>query len=306
MRAVVVRSYGGPEVLEISEVPVPAAGPGELRIKVAAAAVNPVDAQTRSGALTAGGLLPARKVVGIGWDVAGTVEKLGQGVTGFSAGELVIGLSDRLPLPAKAQADYVVLDARAVAKLSAGADLIAASTLPLNGLTAAQALDCAGVRAGQSLLVTGAAGAVGGFAVELAALRGVTVVATAGDRDEKLVRDLGASFFVPRGVELSPEIRKAVPGGVDAVIDAANIGMPALDAVRVGGTFVSVLGEGPVPLRGIRVASVWIRADGTQLADLVAANLRLRVARTMPLGQVADAHRLPEKGGLRGRLVLVP
>ncbi|MEU3412072.1 NADP-dependent oxidoreductase [Streptomyces sp. NPDC006658] len=306
MKAVIIRSFGGPEVLEIAEVPVPEPGTGQVRIRVAAAAVNPVDVQTRSGALTAAGLLPEREVIGIGWDVAGIVEALGPEVVGFQLGDAVIGLSDRLALSLKTQAEYVVLDTDAVAAVPAGTDLMAAATLPLGGLTAAQALDITGAKPGDTLLVTGAAGAVGGYTVQLAALAGVRVVAVAGADDEELVRDLGADFFVPRTADLPAAVRDLVPGGVHAAVDAASVGMPALDAVRGGGSLVSVLGNAPTPLRGIRVGNVWIRADGPRLTKLAAAGLRPRVADVLPLDKVTEAHRRLAAGGLRGRLVLVP
>ena len=306
MKAVTIQSHGGPEVLEIVDVAVPEPGTGQVRIKVAAAAVNPVDAQTRSGALTEAGLLPPRDTTGLGWDLSGTIDAVGHGVAGFSPGDPVIGLSDRLALSLKAQAEYVVLDADAVAGIPAGMDLTAAATLPLNGLTAAQALDLAALGPGQSLLVTGAAGAVGGYAVELAARAGIRVVAAADERDERVVREFGAGNFVPRGADLASAVRAAVPGGVDATIDSACVGGSALDATRGGGAFVAVLGRVPVPLRGIRVSNVWIRADGPRLSALAAAGLQLRVADVLPLDQVVHAHQRLDKGGLRGRLVLIP
>src|SRR5689334_833386 len=115
MRAVVVKSFGGPEAMEIEELPVPAAGVGQVRIRVEAAGVNPVDAATRSGQLAAAGLMAPRDVVGIGWDVAGTVDQVGPEVTGFAPGDRVIGLRDRLDVPLGTYAEYVVLDATAVA-----------------------------------------------------------------------------------------------------------------------------------------------------------------------------------------------
>lgn len=306
MKAVSVRSFGGPEVLEVAEVPTPEPGPGQVRIRVAAAAVNPVDVQTRTGALTAGGLLPKREVIGIGWDVAGVIDEVGSQVAGFRRGDTVIGLSDRLALPLKTQAEHVVLDADAVAAVSADTDLVAAATLPLGGLTAAQALDIAAAKPGDTLLVTGAAGAVGGYTVQLAAMAGVRVVAVAGADDEELVRGLGAEFFVPRSADLPAAVRDLVPGGVHTAVDAASVGMLALDGVRSGGSLVSVLGNAPMPLRGIRVSNVWIRADGPRLTELAAVGLRCRVADVLPLDEVAEAHRRLEAGGLRGRLVLVP
>ncbi|GAA2394073.1 NADP-dependent oxidoreductase [Dactylosporangium salmoneum] len=301
-----IREFGGPDVLEIGEVPVPLPGPLQVRIRVAAATVNPVDVQTRSGALARAGIMPPREVVGLGWDVSGTVDAVGPAVEDFTPGDRVIGLSDRPGLALKAQADQVVLDAAATARLPDGADLVAAATLPLNALTAAQALDLL-PRPPETLLVTGAAGAVGGYAVELAARAGARVIAVARPGDGPLVRSLGAAEVVPPSADLAADVRALAPGGVDAAVDAAGLGIGALDAVRGAGAFVSVLGgAAPPPLRGIRVANVWIRADGPRLATLAAADLTLRVAATLPLTHVAEAHRRLETGGLRGRLVLVP
>ena len=236
MRAVRARGFGGVEVLEVAEVAVPAAGPGQVRIRVEAATVNPVDLATRSGALTEAGLLPERDLVGLGWDVAGVVAEIGAGVSGFAMGDRVVGLSDRLDVTLGTHADQVVLDATAVARAPAGVPAVAAATLPLNGLTAAQALDRLGLGEGQSLLVTGAAGAVGGFAVQLAAGRGLRVAAVAGEDDEELVRAMGAEWFVPRSVaRLGAAVREFVPAGLDGAVDAAVLGTVALDAVRGGG-----------------------------------------------------------------------
>jgi NADPH:quinone reductase len=312
MRAVVVRSYGGPEALEAVDVPVPDLGPGQVRIRVEAAAVNPVDAATRQGLMNVArpGVIGDRDHVGIGWDVAGTVDAVGPGVTSFGPGDRVIGLRDRLDQPLGTYAEQVVLDAADVAPAPGGVDSAAASTLPLNGLTAVQALDLLGLAAGQTILVTGAAGGLGGFGVELAAMRGLRVVAAAGEDDEKLVRELGAAAFVPRSADLAVAVRDLVPGGVDAAFDAAVLGYPALDAVRAGGSFAAFVGPGPVPLRGIRVVPVNIRADGAALTGLsalaAAGKLTLRVAGTYPLADAAAAQERLQAGGVRGRLVLIP
>jgi NADPH:quinone reductase len=197
-----------------------------------------------------------------------------------------------------------------VAGAVAGSDSAALSTIPLNGLTAIQALDILAPRAGQSVLVTGAAGGLGAFSVELAAMRGLRVIAAAGDDDEKLVRSLGAAEFVPRSAELAAAVRDLVPGGVDTVFDAAVLGYPALDAVRARGSFAAFIGPGPVPVRGIRVVPVNIHADGAALAGLsglaAAGKLTLRVADTYPLADAGRAHERLQAGGVRGRLVLVP
>jgi NADPH:quinone reductase len=304
MRAVIVRSFGGPEVLEVADVPVPAPGAGQVRIRVEAAGVNLVDVATRGGALTEVGLMTGGLPVGLGWDAAGVVDAVGPGVDGFAVGDRVVGLSDRLEVPTAGQAEFVVLDAASVARCDL--DPVEAATLPLNVLTAAQGLDLLDLAEGQTLLVTGAAGAVGGFAVELAAARGLRVLALAGAGDEDLVRKLGASVWIPRSAPLAASVRQAVPGGVDGVLDAAVLGVRALDALRGGGAFTSVIsGAMPPALRGTRVANVFARADGRQLTDLIPL-VTPRVAATLPLAEVAEAHRRLEKGGLRGRLVLTP
>ena len=312
MRAVVVRSYGGPEALEIVEMPVPEPGRGQIRIRVEAAAVNPVDIATREGLMNVArpGVIAGRGQVGIGWDVAGVIEATGPDVIGFAPADRVIGLRDRLDQPVGTYAGQVILDAADTAPAPAGNDAIAASTIPLNGLTAIQALDALALPAGQTILVTGAAGGLGGFGTELAAMRGLRVIAAAGDADEEHVRDLGAAEFVPRSAHLATAVRDLVPGGVYAVFDAAVLGYPALDAVRAGGSFATFVGTGPVPLRGIRVVPVSIHADGAALAGLsrlaAAGKLTLRVADTYPLAEAGKAHQRLQAGAVRGRLVLVP
>lgn len=312
MRAVVVRTYGGPEALEVVDVPAPEPRRGQVRIRVEAAAVNPVDIATREGLMNVArpGVIRDREHVGIGWDVAGTVDAVGVDVTSLTPGDRVIGLRDRLDQPLGTYAEQVVLDAADVAPAPAGVDGAAASTIPLNGLTALQALDALGLAAGRTILVTGAAGGLGGFVAELAAMRGLRVIAAAGDGDSKLVRELGAVDFVPRSADLAVAVRDLVPSGVDAVFDAAVLGYPALDAVRAGGAFTAFVGSGPVPVRGIRVTPVHIHADGAALTGLsalaAAGKLTLRVANTYPLEEVAKAQERLQAGGVRGRLVLIP
>ncbi|WP_159922493.1 MULTISPECIES: NADP-dependent oxidoreductase [Nocardia] len=307
MRAVVVRRT---DVVEIVEVPTPQPGPGTIRIAVAAATVNPVDLMVRAGV---GGtpFAAPREQWGIGWDAAGTVDAIGAGVTEFTVGQSVIGISDRLDVSLGAQADYVVLEAGNVAPAPLSVSAVQAATIPLNGLTAIQAVRALDPASTDTLLVTGAAGAVGGFAVELAAARGVRVVASASPADEDTVRALGATDFVPREASLPDAVRTLIPGGVDAALDAAALGPQTLAAVRGGGRFVSIsVPNTPIPLRGIDVRTVLVRADRAQLDDLVArvdaGELTLRIAETLPLTSVADAHRRLAAGGLRGRLVLVP
>ena len=310
MRSLIIREFGGPEALELVELDSVQAGPGELRIRVAASTVNPIDLSTRAGRLTQSGLMAPAAHVGIGWDVAGVVEQVGPGVTRFAVGDAVVGLRDLL-FAGGAHADEVVLHESAVAPAPRSVSPAEAATLPLNGLTADRALELTGLHRGETLLVTGAAGGVGGFALELAALRGIRTVAVAGPDDEALVRRLGATDFVARTEELGRAVRRVVPGGVDAVIDAAVLGIRAHDALRGGGTFVALVAPfAPPSIRGTRVVVQEVYADGARLAELSAlvdaGLLTLRVARRFPLEQAAEAHAVAERGGLRGRIVLEP
>ncbi|MFF3460840.1 NADP-dependent oxidoreductase [Streptomyces sp. NPDC002619] len=295
MRAVVVTEFGGPEAVEIVESAVPEPGARQVRIKVAASALNPVDAGVREGVFGGAG-----KQVGLGWDVAGTVDAVGPAAA-WSVGDQVVALDHGMVKPLGAHAEYVVVDADAVAKAPVTADAAHAATLPLNALTAVQALDLLELAPGQSLLVTGAAGAVGGYAVQLAAHRGIAVTALARQGDEELVRSLGADRFVAEGEA----------AGFDAVLDAAVLGEPALAWVRDGGAYVGVIPQAhPASERGVRTTSVAVAADGARLADLVrlvdSGVLTLRVAETYPLEEAAKAHARLAEGGVRGRLVLVP
>ncbi|GAA3096224.1 NADP-dependent oxidoreductase [Streptomyces echinatus] len=296
MRAAVVKTFGGPEAVEIAEVALPEPGAGQVRIKVAAGALNPVDLYVRSGAFGGAG-----KTIGLGWDVAGTVDAVGVAAA-WQVGDPVVALVPGVAEPLAAHAEYVVVDADAVAAAPASVDAVHAGSLPLNGLTALQALDLLDLEPGASVLVTGAAGAVGGFAVQLAAHRGIEVTGHARAGDEELVRSLGAAHFTTGEVPA---------GSVDAVLDAAMLGAPALEWVRDGGSFVSAQpGRQPESEREVRVTAVEVRADGAQLAELVrlvdAGALTPRVAETFALEEAAKAHARLAEGGLRGRLVLVP
>ncbi|MER5397697.1 NADP-dependent oxidoreductase [Streptomyces sp. NPDC002599] len=296
MRAAVVTSFGGPEAVEIVEVALPEPGARQVRIKVAAAGVNPVDAGMRAGVFGGAG-----KRLGLGWDVAGVVEAVGV-ASGWNVGDEVVALAYGIAKPLGTHADLVVVDADAVAAAPRSVDAAHAASLPLNALTAAQALDWLGLEPGASLLVTGAAGAVGGYAVQLAARLGVSVTALAREGDEELVRSLGADRFVSDGV---------APRSVDAVLDAAILGADALDWVRDGGAFMGVIpGAHPASVRGVRTGAVEVAADGARLAELVAlvdeGALTTRVAGTYALDEAVKAHARLAEGGLRGRLVLVP
>ncbi|MFG2458533.1 NADP-dependent oxidoreductase [Streptomyces sp. NPDC048523] len=296
MRAAVVRTFGGPEAVEVVESELPEPGARQVRIKVAGAALNPVDLGVRAGVFGGAG-----KQIGLGWDVAGTVDAVGV-ATVWSVGDEVVALQGGVAKALGTHAEYVVVDTDAVAKAPVTVDAVHAATLPLNALTAVQALDLLELTEGQSLLVTGAAGAVGGFAVQLAVHRGVSVTGLAREGDEEFVRSLGAAEFTTA---------VAAAGTVDAVLDAAVLGEAVLERVRDGGAYVGVLpGAHPGSVRGVRTASVAVEADGARLAELAGlvdkGVLTLRVAGTYALDEVVKAHARLAEGGVRGRLVLVP
>ncbi|MFI5697099.1 NADP-dependent oxidoreductase [Kribbella sp. NPDC051586] len=306
MRALVARRLDGPDAIELIETDVPEPAAGQLRIKVAAAAVNPVDLAVSAGLAVEFGLTAAREQFGLGWDVAGTVDAVGPDTE--APAETVVGVADLLGRSLKAHAEYVVLDVDAVVRAPEGLDLAKAATFGLNGLTALQA-----VRSlqGQTVFVTGAAGGVGGYTVELAKHRGLTVIASAGARDEELVRRLGADHFVDRNEDLAAAVRRIVPAGVDGVVDAAVVGIGAQEAVRNGGRHIHVQpGPRPPHLRGITVEQLFIhtnRADLEELVGLVEAGvLSTRVADTYGLDEAAIAYKRVAAGGVRGRVVLVP
>lgn len=315
MRAVGVVEYGGPEVLRVLELPDPKAGPGEIRIRVRAAAVNPTDTFVRNGARAEAqrGVSPPPYVPGM--DAAGIVEEIGEATpTGVRVGDHVMAVV----VPAGshgAYAERVVVPAESVAPVPAGASDVQACTLPMNGLTARLALDTLCLQAGQTLAVTGSAGAFGGYVIQLAKADGLTVVADASDEDEPLVSDLGADVVVARGDDVAERIRQAVPQGVDGLADGALLNGLVAGAVRDGGKVVTVRGyrgdDGAGAARGvtfhpIRVADYALRSDKLEgLRRQVEAGLvSLRVARTFSPEQAPEAHRLLEAGGVRGRLVI--
>jgi NADPH:quinone reductase-like Zn-dependent oxidoreductase len=307
MLAAVVRKVGGPEVVEVLEVALPEPGPLQVRIKVAAAALNPADAAVWAGYF---GSLEGMEHAGLGLDAAGTIDAVGPGVL-LGVGTPVIAFDAMVLRPTKAQAEYLVVDLNSLAPAPQGMDLTLAATIPLNAMTASQALDHLPLRPRDTVLVTGAAGAVGGYAVELARTRGVRIVAQGQPEDEEFLRRHGATWFVSRDEELSEAVRRFVPQGVDGVLDTAALGERALAAVRDGGTFVSVRSDVlPEPQRGIAVRHATAGPEATRLSFLSALAevgvVTPRVAQTHPLSEAAAAHAQLARGGLRGRIVLVP
>jgi NADPH2:quinone reductase len=306
-RAVGIPRPGGPEVLEVIDRPVRDPGDGEVRIAVAAAAVNPTDIGLRAAG--AQGLEPPWTP---GMDAAGTIESVGPGVDRLSVGQAVMAaVTPRRP-EGGAQAALLVAPAASVVEIPEGATVKQAATLPMNGLTAERGLELLGLAAGDTLAVSGGAGLLGSYVIGLARERGLRVVADAKAGEEELVRGFGADVVVERSDDFSGAVRGVEPDGVAAVYDTALLNDAALGAIRDGGGLVVVRGwhggEAPrgIAVHGAMVREVLERTDWLQELRALAGDgrLSLRVAAEFPPEQAAEAHRLMDAGGLRGRALI--
>jgi len=310
VRAAGLTEFGEPDVLHILELPQPQAGPGELRIRVHAAAVNPTDTLRRNGARAAELKdVPMPHVPGM--DAAGVLEEIGEGVvTDLNLGDRVMAIV--VPHETHgAYAEQIVVPAESAARVPAGATDAEAASLPMNGLTARLALDVLGLAPTQTVAVSGAAGAVGGYVIQLAKTGGLRVIADAAPRDEALVKELGADVVLPRGKDYPQQIRAAVPDGVDGFVDAALFDRLALPAVRDGGRIATLRWFSEPGERGITFHPVRVPEYAREQSKLNRlrqqvedGQITLRVAQILPAQQAAEAHRLLEAGGVRGRLIL--
>ncbi|MGW5848720.1 NADP-dependent oxidoreductase [Streptomyces sp. NPDC055254] len=307
MKAVRYERYGSSEVLRVEEADRPTPGAGQVLLKVAATTFNPVDAAIRAGYLQDVFPLDLPHVPGI--DVAGTVAGLGDGVEGFGVGDAVVGF---LPMNVPgAAAEYVVAPAAVLAAAPKAVDLADAAALPSVGLTAWEALfEYAGLAAGQSLLVNGASGAVGGYAVQLAARAGAVVTATASPSHADRVRGYGAARIIDH---TSTTLAAAGLGTFDVVLDlvaAPPAGTAELvGLVSDGGVLVSTTADAdPDPSRAVRTARVFARSDADLLAELVAlvdsGHLHLHIADRRPLADLPAVHAAAAEGRLPGKTVI--
>jgi NADPH:quinone reductase-like Zn-dependent oxidoreductase len=310
MRAVVLDRFGAPEVLTVVERAKPEPLPTEIRVKVAAAGVNPVDCKTRAGQGMSAflGGLPAV----LGWDVAGVVDAVGMGVSRFAVGDPVYGMP-WFPRPAGGYAEYVTAPSRQFAVRPAGLDDVSAAALPLAGLTAWQALvEIAEVAENQRVLIHAAAGGVGHLAVQIAKSRGAYVIGTASSTKHRLLGELG----LDEAVNYQGTRFEQVLEPVDVVLDlvGGDVSVRSLDVLRPGGLLVCLPSRAAADAvaaaqgRGQRATGMIVEPDGyglEQLAALVAAgSLRPLVSETFELEQAAEAHRLIEGGRTTGKIVL--
>ncbi|GAB2580013.1 NADP-dependent oxidoreductase [Microlunatus antarcticus] len=310
MKAVRFHAYGDPSVLRLDDVEQPVPGPGQVRVRVTATSFNGIDANIRGGGMQ--GPIPVALPHTPGIDVAGTVDALGDGVTGLEPGGRVVGF---LPMVDDgASADFVLAPADLLAAAPTSISLTDAAALPTVGLTAWQALfDHGGLTSGQRVLVNGAGGAVGGYAVQLAKRAGAHVIATASPRSSARVRSAGADDVVDH---TTTDLAAAVTEPVDLVLNLAPVVPAQLDAlvglVRPGGVVVSTTVWMPAPsdkARGVRGVDLFVRSDAAQLAHLVAlvdrGELRVHVEERVPLADLTSVHARAAAGELSGKVVVV-
>ncbi|MEU8635364.1 NADP-dependent oxidoreductase [Amycolatopsis sp. NPDC048633] len=309
MKAVRFHEYGTPDVLRYEDVDQPVPGAGQVRIRVAATSFNSVDGNIRGGFMR--GPIPVVLPHTPGLDVAGTVDALGEGVTGLQAGDEVIGF---LPMDGDgAAAEYVLAPAEVLTPAPQGVPLADAAALPVVGLTAWQALfDHSKLQSGQRVLINGAGGAVGGYAVQLAKGAGAHVIATASPRSGDAVKSAGADEIIDH---TTAGVTAAVTEQVDVVLNLAPVDPAELAAlvtlVRPGGVVVNTTVWMPAPAdeeRGVRGIDLFVRSDAGQLAHLVAlvdrGELRVDVAERVPLPELPALHARAAEGAVHGKVVV--
>lgn len=299
MKAIQYSRFGGPEVLELVELPDPHPGPGRIRIAVRAAGVNPIDWKLRGG--MRGGDLPQQT----GREAAGVVDEVGEGVSDAEPGDEVFGFAAE----GGGAAELALLSN--YAPIPPPLDFAGAAGLPVAVETAWRTLDLLGVRDGSTVLINGAAGAVGSSAVQLARLRGARVIGTASPNNHDYLRSLGAEPTT-YGDGLVDRVRDLAPDGVDAALDAAGGGaLPALVALAGNPDHVVTIAdyegaqETGARMSGGPGASRALHALHDIGPLIAAGQFSLPVAQTFPLVDIAEAHRLSEAGHVRGKLVLL-
>jgi NADPH:quinone reductase-like Zn-dependent oxidoreductase len=300
MRALQYKTYGGPEVLEWTDAPDPHAGPGQLRVAVRAASVNPIDWKTLGGAMAGG-----KPMVGtgyLGYDAAGVVDEVGEGVTGVSVGDDVFGRGQNT------QAEYAVLSAWAAKPPSV--DWAVAGALGVAGETGERTLRLLDVKAGDTIFIDGGAGGVGAIAVQMAHARGARVIASASEANHDYLREIGA-VPVRYGDGVADRVRAAAGGSVDAVLDVAGK-TPAEELISLVPEPSQV-----VSIANFAAAEAGARVTGgsadsrpmqamAEVAELLAQNQLVIKVQTFPFERATEAYHISQGGHVRGKLVLVP
>ncbi|GHH31306.1 NADP-dependent oxidoreductase [Lentzea cavernae] len=300
MKAITYTTFGGPEVLNLEEVAEPHAGPGQVRLKVVAAAVNPLDHKIRNGWMPQ--MAPPFPVTP-GSEAAGIVDEVGEGVTGVAVGDAVLGWT-----VTGAHAEYAL--ATDFALKPADLDWDTAAALPVAVETSVRVLDELKIGEGDTVLVHGAAGVVGAVGVQLAVARGATVIGTASPRNHDYLRSLGATP-VAYGEGLADRVRAAAPQGVDAVYDAAGQGdLPLSIELRGGTDRIVTIADAQAFELGVVFSGGGSGPFGSRLAEyarlVVEGKLGVRIAQSLPLADAAKAQELVETGHATGKVLLRP
>lgn len=304
MKAIALNKYGGPDDLELTDLPEPRLGPDSVLVRVKAAGVNPVDWKVGAGHLDP--VLDAHFPLVPGWDVAGVVERTGPDAGEFSPGDEVIGYVRKDWAQNGTYAELVAAPVRTLARKPAALDWNQAAGLPLAGLTAYQSLERLGVGEGQTVLVHAAAGGVGSLAVQIAAARGARVIGTASERNHDFLRTLGAEPVV-YGEGLADRVRELAPDGVDAAFDF--VGGDAVDVsqqvLRDRSRVLSIVDHDVAAKGGHYLFVRPVPEDLAALADLAdAGKLTVEVDRVVPLAETAEAWRHNQSGRTRGKVVI--
>ncbi|NIE66888.1 NADP-dependent oxidoreductase [Burkholderia sp. Ax-1719] len=308
MKAVGLRTFGGPEVLEVLDLPHREPGSQEVEVRVLAATVNPADRNVRTGFYAPP---PNHPIYVPGMEVAGIVSCIGRGtMTDLEVGDRVMAIV----VPHGTHGGYaesVVLPAASVVRSPRGVTDAEAATIPMNALTAKLALDALGLSKSDTVAVTGAVGAVGGFAVQLAKSAGLRVIADAKPEDERLLRELGADVVVPRGAGFATEVAAFSLNGIDGVVDAGVVGLELAAIVREGGTVATLRGLETTVDRDVRFLPVMSgqHSQDTKLLNFLrkaveAQALKPRVCACLTAEEAVEAHHRLDAGGLHGRIVL--
>lgn len=303
MKAITYSNYGNPDVLELTEQPMPKVGPGMVLVKVKAASVNPVDWKIMAGYLD--GVMDIQFPAIPGWDVAGVVESVGIDSRQFAPGDEVIAYGRKDFVHGGSFAEYIALPERLLARKPSSLDWNESAGLPLAGLTAFQVLRRLEVKPGETVLIHGGSGGVGSLGIQIAASWGAKVIATASEKNHGYLRSLGAEP-VAYGEGLAERVRALSPEGVDVVADFAGGNLePTLQVLADGGRHASIADSDVEEHGGTWMWVSPVGADLQELADLVdSKKFRVEVAKVFPLAGAADAFRLNMEGHTRGKIVL--
>lgn len=305
MKALTYSEFGGLDAFELRDVDLPHIGPDVAVVRVAAAGINPVDYKIREGYLQ--GLIDTALPAIPGWDVAGVIEQAGLDTPEFAVGDRVLAYGRSDVVQHGSLAEFMPVAARTAAKIPDSVSFEQAAALPLTGLTALQSIERSGLSEGSTVLIHGASGGVGSFAVQLAQLRGARVVGTASPANFEYLRGLGAEP-VAYGDELVTQARAAAPDGFDVILDFA--GGASLDStpglLKTGGTVVSI--ADPRARTDFGGHYMWVRPDAAQLTTLVGlvadGSLTVEIAATFPLDRAIEAYQELEQGHTRGKIVV--